>query len=47
MITFLLLRDNKNISPWHNILKDDQNKNLVLREKQFCVETKSLTLHRK
>ena len=43
----LLLRENKNTSPRHNILNDIQNKNLVLHEKQFCVEKISLTLHRK
>ena len=33
----LLLRDNKSISRWHNILNNVQNKNLVLHGKQFCV----------
>ena len=42
-----VIRNNKNISPWHNILNDAQNKHLVLHEKQFCVKTKSLTLHKK
>ena len=35
MITFLLLRDNKNISPWHSILNNVQYKNLVLHENNF------------
>ena len=47
VIIFLLLRDNKNISPRYHILNDVQNKNLVLHKKQFCVETESLTLHKK
>ena len=47
VITFLLLRDNKNISSCHNILSNVQNKNFVLHEKQFCVKTKRLMLHRK
>ena len=33
LILFLLLCDNNNISPWHNILNHVQNKNLVLHEK--------------
>ena len=32
-ITFLLLRDNKNILLWHNILNNVQNNNSVLHEK--------------
>ena len=32
-IIFLLLCDNKNISPWHDIINDAQNKNLELQEK--------------
>ena len=44
---FLLLLDNKNISPWRNILDNVQNKNLVLHEKQFCVKTKCFILHKK
>ena len=47
VIEFLLLRDNKNILPWLNILIDVHNKNLVLQERLFCVETKCLTLHKK
>ena len=47
MIIFLLLRDNKAISPGKNILNNVQSKNLVLQEKQFRVETKSLMLHKK
>ena len=46
LIIFLLLRDNRNISPWDNILNDVQNKNLVLHKKQFCAET-SMALHKK
>ena len=33
MIIFLLLCNNKNISPWHNILNDVEYKNLVLKWK--------------
>ena len=33
VIIFLLLCDNKNLSPWHNILSDVWKKNLVLHEK--------------
>ena len=41
VITFLLLRDNRNISSWHSILNNVQKKKkFVLHEKQFCVETK-------
>ena len=40
MIIYLLLRDNKNMSPLHNILNNIQNKNYVLHEKQFCVDKK-------
>ena len=47
VIIYLLLRDNKNTSLWHNILNEVQNKILVLHEKYFCVETKRLTLHKK
>ena len=32
-ITFLLLRDNRNILLWHNILNNAQNNNSVLHEK--------------
>ena len=32
-IMFLLLCDNKNMSPWHNILSNVQNKNLMLHKK--------------
>ena len=39
VIVFLFLRDNKQ-SPWINILGNMENKNLVLHEKQFCVERK-------
>ena len=46
LIIFLLLRDNRNISPSDNILNDVQNKNLVLHKKQFCAET-SMALHKK
>ena len=28
------------ISPWHNILNNVHNKNLVFHDKQFCVEKK-------
>ena len=44
---FWLLCGIKNISPWHNILNKAQNKNLIFREKQFCVKTKSSMLHEK
>ena len=47
VIIILLLRENKNTSPRLNILNGVQNKNLVLHEKQFCVKTKCLTLHKK
>ena len=40
LIIFLLLRDNKNISSWHNILNNVHSKNLVLHEKQFCAKKK-------
>ena len=40
LIMFLLLRDNKNISSWHNILNNVHSKNLVLHEKQFCAKKK-------
>ena len=42
MIIFLLLRDNKKILTSHSILDDVQNRNLVLREKEFYVKIKSL-----
>ena len=42
----MLLRDNKNISPRHNILSNVQNKSFVLHEKQFYVEAKSWMLHK-
>ena len=44
---FLLLRDNKNISLLRKILNNVKNKNLVFHEKQFCVETNCLMLHKK
>ena len=45
--TFLLLRDNKNISLLRKILNNVKSKNLVFHEKQFCVETNCLMLHKK
>ena len=40
VIIFLLLRDDENISPWHNIENISQNKNLVLAKIQVCAEKK-------
>ena len=40
VIIFLLLCDNENISPWHNILNNVQNKNLVLAKNNFASKQK-------
>ena len=55
MVIFLLLRDNKNISPWHIILNNVQNKKqsgvdnnkLMLQEKVFHVNKKKLMFENK
>ena len=40
-VIFLFLQDNKNISPWYNILNDVQNKKMVSNEKHFFVKKKN------
>ena len=41
VIIFLFLQDNKNISPWYNILNNVQNKKMVSNEKHFFVKKKT------